>query len=307
MPGMRPGSDLIHRYAERLKHQAGQERARPPEPPSPIIAGLPLPAAEPPPAQAPAVPLAAPSTARRAASVKLDLPRLLRLGFIVPEGGDQTLLSEQFRQVKRQLIQKAFATGADAIHHGNVVMVTSARPREGKTFTAVNLALSLASERDLHVMLIDSDIYSRSVLDTLGLHAQKGLVDVLLDNGSDLSDVLLRTNIPNLCIVPAGTRHPHATELLASQRMARLTEEVSARYADRIIVVDSAPLLARSDPSVLAAWVGQILMVVEQNETGWHLVERSLSLIEGCPAISFVLNKVEKRLWEDDYASQYRH
>ena len=326
MPG--DGTDLIHRYAERLKQQQASA-ARPaaiPESPArrepaessekPVHS---VPVAKTVPATSPVSPVAPDAPTRqteeptrsveapRPASkpVRIDFRRLQRFGFIVPDADEKTKLSEEFRLIKLHLILKAFAKGDEAIPNGNVVMVTSARPGEGKTFFAVNLALSVALERDLHVMLVDTDVYSQAVLSSLGLTAEKGLVDVLLDPNADLADVILKTNIPNFSVVPSGFKHPNASELMSSQRMAKLAEDMSERYPDRMIIFDSPPILASSETTVLASHVGQIVVVVEQNRTGWHLVERSLAQIERCPEISFVLNKVTSKMWEENYASRY--
>ena len=333
------GPDLIQRYAERLKQQrqgVSASKDAPPPAASPAATTPPAQTPTPVPPQTVAVATASPVTPtlppetdavapassateqaayspaspavhRDQMKVRIDFGRLERLGYIVPDAEEKTLLSEEFRLIKRPLIQKAFATGEDAVHNGNLIMVTSSRPNEGKTFTAVNLALSIASERDLYVTLVDSDVYTQAVLATFGLTAEKGLVDILLDKESDLSDVMLRTNIPNFTIVPAGPKHPNATELLSSQRMARLAEDMASRYPDRIIVIDSPPILASSEPSVLASHVGQVIRVIEQNRTGWRLVEKSLSQIDTCAEISFVINKVEAMLWEEDFASHYRY
>jgi protein-tyrosine kinase len=237
--------------------------------------------------------------------IQIDLGRLERLGFILPGGEKKTQIGEQFQTIKRPLIQKSFATGADAVHNGNSVMVTSAKPGEGKSFVALNLAMSIASERDLFVMLLDTDLYNQTLPSMLGVKVERGLVDVLLDESLDIADVLVRTNIPNFSLLPAGPRHPHSTELLSSQRMGRLMREIMSRYSDRIIVVDSPPVLASTEAGVLASLVGQIIMVVEQNRTGWRLVEQSLERLRDCSDISFVLNKVQP-LWDDNFGQSYR-
>jgi receptor protein-tyrosine kinase len=310
MPVDRPRADLVQRFAERLKQNGGAisslgqlaeaDVAVPVYPPkdAPCERGVHPAAPAVLEAVKPAGPIAEPH-------IKIDVRRLQRLGYTVPDPVNKSLLSEELRLIKRPLIQKAFARGKDAIRNGNVILVTSSRPGEGKTFTAVNLALSMASERDLHVMLVDSDSYTQAVLGAFGASAEKGLVDVLLNDQADLADVILRTNIPNFTIVPAGPRHPNGPELLSSHRMARLTEAMASRYPDRIVIIDSSPVLASTEPSMLAAHVGQVIMVIEQNRTPWAHVDRALSLLEGCTDISFVLNKVDKKLWEEDYASHY--
>ncbi len=233
--------------------------------------------------------------------------QLKALGFVRPDAEEKTLLSEQFRLIKRPLIHKALARRPDRGSNANMIMVTSAQPAEGKTFTAVNLALSIASERDVRVLLIDTDVYSQSVAAILGAPPGKGLLDLLLDEHLDFADILQHTGVPNLTLVSPGTRHPQATELLSSQRMVRLTQDIASRYSDRIVIIDSPPVLASTEATVLASHVGQIVMVVEHNRTGARQVERALQLLDGCTDISFVLNKVDAPSWNDNLYAKYQY
>ena len=173
----------------------------------------------------------------------IDLPRLQLAGYITPNA-QETRLGEEYRTIKRPLLLKAFGAEQTRITNGNVVLVTSARPGEGKTFTALNLAMSIATERDLHVLLIDADVYKHELCSRLGVPNEHGLVDLLIDESVDVPDVMVRTNIPNLTVLPAGTRHPSSPELLASQRMASFMKDLGARYPDRIIIIDAPPVLA---------------------------------------------------------------
>jgi receptor protein-tyrosine kinase len=311
--------DLIQRYAERLgEAQTNVAEFLAPANSEPLSRGGPKAGLKPDLIVAvPPLHQAAASTARpprhveprkprdRAGEVHIDLDRLEKLGYIVPSGTKKTQIIEQFQIIKRPVIQKALAAGRGAVRNGNSVMVTSAKPGEGKSFVAANLAMSIASERDLFVMLIDSDIYNPSLPAMLGVTFERGLIDVLLDETMDVAEVLLRTNIPNLTILPAGRRHPRSTELLSSQRMIRLMREVVSRYANRIIIIDSPPVLASTEAGALASHVGQIVMVVEQNRTGWRLVDRSLTRLSECADISFVLNKVEP-MWDESFSESYR-
>ena len=174
--------------------------------------------------------------------VEINLAKLHQLGMITPDQG-KTLAAQEFRGIKRSLIQKAFINGAGAIHHGNLIMVTSALPREGKTFCAINLAMSIATEMDHTVLLIDADVARPSSIRTLGLKSAVGLMDILLDEQLNLAEVMINTNVDTLRILPAGTSHRHATELLASQAMSSLLNEIANRYPDRIVIFDSPPLL----------------------------------------------------------------
>jgi len=204
---------------------------------------------------------------------------------------DHTSLAEEFRLIKRPMLLKAFGKGPNKVRNGHVIMVTSARPGEGKTFCALSLALSIAAERDLTVLLIDADIAKPEVCKRLGIQADRGLTDVLDDDKLDLADVMIRTNQNKLSVVPAGQPKALATELLASERMERLVEDIATRYPDRVIIFDSPPVLASSAPGVLALHVGQVLFVVEAERTPQAAVESALSHLSGCEHIGVVLNK----------------
>jgi receptor protein-tyrosine kinase len=172
-------------------------------------------------------------------------------------------------------------------------MVTSARPREGKTFTAINLALAISAQPDFRVLAVDCDVDRQSMTTTLGIEAEKGFVDLLADDKIDMRDVLLRTDLPNLSVLPAGLKRAGVPELLSSRRMREILAEMAQRYSDRYIVIDAPPCLATSDPSILASLVGQIVFVVEANRTQETEIEESIRLISTCPNISLLLNKVE--------------
>ncbi len=222
----------------------------------------------------------------------INLAKLHQLGMITPDQG-KTLAAQEFRGIKRSLIQNAFIKGDGAIHHGNLIMLTSALPKEGKTFCAINLAMSIATEMDHTVLLVDADVARPSVLLTLGLKSAVGLMDILLDEELDLADVMIKTNVDTLKILPAGTGHRHATELLASQAMSSLLNEIANRYPDRIVIFDSPPLLPTTEARVLASQMGQIVMVVEAETTTQHAVKEALRQIETCAHVSLVYNKAK--------------
>lgn len=230
------------------------------------------------------------STTRK---VDLDLARMRDLGMVTAAGG-RTALVEDFRIIKRPLIKRAFAERASGDLPGNLIMVTSSLPGEGKTYCAINLAMSIAMELDHTVLLVDADVARPSVLRTLGLPAQRGLMDILVDEALDLSDVMLRTNVPTLSILPAGTSTPRATELLASAAMTNLVMEIAHRYPDRIVIFDSPPLLLTSEARVLASHMGQIVVVVESETTTQHAVKESLSQLEGCSNVNLIYNKTRE-------------
>jgi receptor protein-tyrosine kinase len=280
------GGGLVEKAAQRL---AGSGQPAPSGPDESAAAAAPAPAARP----APARPAASPPS--REPAVQLDLVGMQMQGMVTPSS-ERSRILEEYRIIKRPLLLKALATGANRIRNANMIMVTSSEPREGKTFTAVNLAMSIATERDLNVLLVDADMHrtesGNSAMAVLGVDRdRRGLLDVLADPGLDLGSVLLRTNVPNLSLLPAGPARSNPTELFASQRMDQVVTEMVRRYADRIIVIDTPPVLATSEASVLAIHVGQIVFVVEAEATNQKSVESSLSLLSACPNISLVLNK----------------
>ncbi len=222
--------------------------------------------------------------------VELDLDAIAASGLLVPSQ-TRTLLASEFRVIKRPLIANAMNKGTSPVNGGNLIMVTSALPGEGKTFTAINLAISIAMEMDNTVMLVDADVARPSVLSMLGLPPAEGLLDVVTANSLDISGVLLRTNIEKLSILPSGTQHPRATELLASDAMIRLLDDIGQRYPDRIIIFDSPPLLATTEARTLATHMGQIVVVVQAGETAQAAVMEALTTIRDCPLKMMVLNQ----------------
>jgi receptor protein-tyrosine kinase len=185
-------------------------------------------------------------------------------------------------------------------------MVTSAIPAEGKTFVALNLAMSIALEVDSTVLLVDADVANPCVMKNVGLPQDyKGLLDLLTSTDTKLPDVLLRTNVEKLSLLPSGTAHRRATEMLASETMASLLEEMASRYRDRILVFDAPPLLATTEARALASHMGQIIMVVEADRTAQVLVKHALETIESCPVVMMVLNKAPRPEVGSYYGQNY--
>jgi protein-tyrosine kinase len=227
--------------------------------------------------------------------VDLNFDALASAGIVTPLA-PRTQIADQFRVIKRPLIENAMGKGASILANGNLIMVTSAVAGEGKSFTAINLAMSMATELDTTVMLVDADVARPSVMRVLGLPEGPGLLDLVLNESTDLSSVLLRTNVDKLTILPSGTPHERATELLASDAMVRLLDDMSQRYADRIIIFDSPPLLLTTEARVLAAHMGQIVVVVRAGSTVHSEVKQALSTIEACPVKLMLLNQVTSLL-----------
>jgi exopolysaccharide/PEP-CTERM locus tyrosine autokinase len=222
--------------------------------------------------------------------VEIDIDALAAAGIVSPNA-PRSQIADQYRVIKRPLIRNAMGRGAAKIANGNLIMVTSSLPGEGKSFTAINLAMSIATELDNTVMLVDADVARPSVLRVLGLPTGPGLLDLVQDESMDVSQVLLRTNVDKLTILPSGTPHDRATELLASDAMTRLLDNMAGRYADRIIIFDSPPLLLTTESRVLATHMGQIVMVVQAGITLQASVQAALATIEACPVKLMVLNQ----------------
>ena len=231
----------------------------------------------------------------------LNLPRLSAAGYITPNAARSRIM-EEYRLIKRALLNQ-HRNGASP--RSNLILITSALPDEGKTFTAINLAMSMATEENVSVLLIDADFNKMGAVAVLGCHEKIGLINILANPDIDLADVLLETNIPDLTILPAGQSHGHSTELLAGPRMAQLAEEMSSRYANRFILFDCPPLLVTTEPAALTAHVGQVLLVVRAEATKEVAVRHALALIDEKPEVGLVLNRTRSRIGSSEYGDYY--
>jgi exopolysaccharide/PEP-CTERM locus tyrosine autokinase len=225
--------------------------------------------------------------------VDIDLEKLSARGYLNPQG-QNSQIADEFRVVKRPLIRNAFAKPRNEKRNQNLVMVTSALPGEGKTFTALNLAMSVTMELDHTVLLVDGDVSHPSMPGLIGIPNEPGLLDILTRADMDVADALVRTNVEKLTVLPAGLRQGRSTELLASEQMAALLRDLSLRYSDRIIIFDSPPLLATTEARVLATHMGQIVMVVAADNTSQHAVTRALATVESCEVVLMMLNKASQ-------------
>jgi exopolysaccharide/PEP-CTERM locus tyrosine autokinase len=239
-------------------------------------------------------------------AVTLDLSGLQEAGLVDPRSARKNRLTEEFRRIKHPLIMHANGKGASVVANANMIMVTSSLASEGKTFTAINLAMSIATEMDKTVLLVDADVAKPDVTARLGVQAEKGLIDVLLEDDLTLPDVLIKTDIPKLTLLPAGRKHVHSTEILASEGMRQLTLELSTRYSDRIVIFDSPPMCLTSEARVLAGLMGQIVLVIEEGKTSQHTVKQALSMLDSNEIVGVVLNKKKSaRHGGDDYYGGY--
>lgn len=269
---------------------------------TPAPAGAPAPASTPnatpgpatqaakPAAQAAPAPSAPLGGKARAAMVKIPIEILRARGFVTPDAAP-TAISQEFRVIKRPLLANAFGRGTPAVANGRRVMVTSAFAGEGKSFCAINLAMSIAAERDTYVLLVDADVAKPSIPRELGIESGPGLMDCLIDPNQDVGELVQPTNIDRLSILPAGRHHEQATELLASAAMGDLVDHLANRYADRIIIFDSPPIMITTEARVLASYMGQIVMVVEAGVTPREAVKDALASIGSPEVVGLLLNK----------------
>ncbi len=222
----------------------------------------------------------------------VDMTSLYRAGMI-DWNRVRSRVSEEFRLVQRQIVRTAFTAAGAEPGFSNLLMITSSIPGEGKSFTALNLAACIARQRDHHVLLIDIDSKRDSFCMALGLGDAPGLLDLAANPELDASLVMARTAIENLSVLPIGIERDLGPELFASKQMTKLIQALGRRYADRLIVLDAPPTLSTSDPAALAPIVGQVLFVVEAERTQREEVISSLDLLQACPTITLLLNKVQ--------------
>ena len=237
---------------------------------------------------------------------EIDWKSLAELGFVAP-GHSNAQVVEEYRNIKRPLVNNAFGKGSEGISRANLILVTSSLPGEGKTFTAINLALSIANERDKKVLLIDADVARPSISRVLGIKSSPGLIDYLEGADIDFSDMVIETTIPGLRVIPAGKLHKHSTELLSSNKMALFVEELSNRYPDRMVIFDSPPLLSATQGEILSKLVGQVVLVVEAEKTLQSMVMESVEKLASCDVVLAVFNKTTRNMDEGYYGYGYGH
>lgn len=222
--------------------------------------------------------------------IPIDIAELEQRGF-VSINATRSRINEEYREIKRKLLKNAFGLLSSTLERSNIIMVTSARPSEGKTFTAVNLALSIAAEQDKTVLLVDADVLKPNVLRTLNTKAESGLMEYLIGEADDISEVLYHTNVDKLKVIPAGRSHHLSTELLASKKMEETIREFSSRYADRVVIIDTPPMLGINESAVLAGFAGQAVVVVEEGKAKLNDIQKAVARLNPDMAIGFVVNK----------------
>lgn len=243
------------------------------------------------------------------APLHINLEALRALGALPPQDLERQL-ADEYRRIKWPVLERAFKHDAAAAGDRTLVMVSSALPGDGKTFTALNLALSIARERDSSVLLIDADVAKGHMSDLLGIRTRAGLTDLLEKPGMDPASVIQATDVDGLRVMAAGRRHDSVPEMMASQRMRDLTTQLAARNRDRVIIFDSSPLLATNESQVLAKLVGQVLLVVRANGTPRVAVEEAVALLDRNKYVGLVLNQLRTLFGLGSYYSghyNYKH
>jgi protein-tyrosine kinase len=219
--------------------------------------------------------------------ITLDRPRLRAAGYLA-EPGCESLFADYYREIKRPVIRRALAAQAPA--NQRLILVTSALPGEGKTFTTLNLALSMARERDISMLLIDADFPKSHMSRALGVHEEPGLLDAVADGTLDVESLVMRTNVKGLDFLPGGRSSAGATELVSSARMAEIAARLIARNPRRLVLFDSAPLLVASEARALIQIPGQIILVARAGRTPQHALQEAIAHIDNKKLHGLVLN-----------------
>ncbi len=248
-----------------------------------------------------------PATGDMPAVATIDRERLAEAGFIVPDAPVGTL-AEEFRLIKRRLLLRpdhdTTRVGAPS-GRDRMIMICSAQPNEGKTFCAVNLALSMASERDTEVLLVDADFAKPQVLASLGLSGATGLIDAIADPTCDVERLIIRTDVPRLSVLPSGHSTNVDTEMLSSERAARVIERLATVNPRRIVILDTAPVLAASPAAILAHRVGRVMMIVRADRTTESALRDALGMLDGCDDVTLLLNGTSQLATNRQYGYYY--
>jgi len=254
---------LVEQAIARMRNQAGFKRAAPDMKPA---LNRPAPIAE--------DDLESTASMQR---IAIDVPALRAAGYLPEESKDRQF-ADHYRRIKRTLIDNVLTGGG--IGEARVIMVTSALPGDGKTFSSINLALSMALERDISVLLVDCDVAKRHISQIMGLKGERGLLDSLSDDSLDVESLVLKTDMRGLSILPAGNRVESPAELLSSKRMRQLMRNLCDRNPRRILLLDSPPLLITNEGRTLVKIAGQIVLVVRAGHTPRPAVQEAVALFD---------------------------
>jgi exopolysaccharide/PEP-CTERM locus tyrosine autokinase len=238
-------------------------------------------------------------SSKAASRLAIDV-NALRVGGYVPEISKDRQFADQYRRIKRPLIEKALS-GDHAGGEPRIIIVTSAVPGDGKTFTSINLAFSMALERDISILLVDSDVAKHHITDIFGLRQHKGLLDSLTDETIDPETLVVPTSTRGLSILPAGTRVDGTAELLSSNRMRQIVTLLCSRNPRRILLLDSPPLLITNEGRALVKIAGQVVLVVRAGETPRHAVKAAIEMVDEKQAGGVILNQAKVGLTDGYY------
>jgi protein-tyrosine kinase len=243
------------------------------------------------PAVPPIVDQVAEPAATPAKHMTMNMDALRARGYL-PEAGQDKQFADHYRRIKRPLIDRAMS-GVTAAGEPRVIMITSALPGDGKTFTSINLALNMALERDISVLLVDCDVARRHVSDIVGLQNDRGLLDALVNESLDVESLVVQTNLGGLSVLPAGRRVEATAELLSSNRMRQILANLCTRNPRRILLLDSPPLLITNEGRTLVRIAGQIVLVIRAGHTPRHAVQDAIALFDAQQTGGIILNQVE--------------
>jgi len=286
---------LVERALKKLQEARRQEQAAG----GPARAGVASPQ-KPPLASPPVAPAVLRRISPQHAQIEINCDALRLAGLLPPEIQERQI-ADQFRQIKRPLIANATGRGGKMVPNGRLIMTASALPNEGKTFTSINLALSLALDKDLTLLLVDADVAKPHISRIFGVEKEPGLLDALKDHTIDVESLVIPTNIEGLSILPAGMRTGIATELLSSAHMQTTLTRLGEQSPNRIVLLDSPPLLLTSESRALAAVVGQVIIVVCAGTTPHQAVLDAVSHVPSDKSVGFILNQTNVRTSEGYY------
>lgn len=240
-------------------------------------------------------------------TIFIDEDYLLRKGMVsVKDNRGKLPINDEVRAIKHKLVNNAFGAGSESHENGNLVMITSASPNEGKTFSAINLALMLSLEKNKSVLLVDADVRKPSVNKSLGIKTYPGLIDYLKGDVESADQVIYNTSIKNLRLMPAGDSHHLSYEFLASDKMVNLAKELATRYSNRMVIFDCPPLLGVIETISLSRYVGQVVVVVEHHKSKMANVIEAVSHLDERLAVGFIINKsVNNELSQYGYGYGY--
>lgn len=241
---------------------------------------------------------------RTSARPPIGIPLLMRAGMI-EWGRKRSRISEEFRIIQGQVVRTHAGIADSGWPGANLVMVTSARPEEGKSFTALNLGCAIARFGEMPVLLLDADAKHNSISALLGLSDEAGLLDLASDPKLDTASLVVRTEVPFFSVLPIGAGGVNKEELSASLPLANTVARIGREFPGHVIVLDAPPCMVSSDPSTLAPVVGQVILLIEAQRTQRGEIDAAVEMVGTCETVSLVLNKIRSRAGDTFGADGY--